>query len=441
MLFTKKDKLDYEFLPDAMELEQTPPKPLGRWLIWTILLIMAATVIWSYLGKVDVVASARGKVIADGRTNVLQPMEESSIKAIYVKEGEQVKKGQLLVAFDSTSTKADLDGIKKERTIAMIEREMLQAELNGVTYEPSNELAQSPEMNSVVDMQKRLRQAREQEYYSSYQAAELVVAQREKDLSNAKSSLETLQKNSELEEVKQADNTEGQEQTDLNSLLEQDMSSYKSEQNISEQRTTIQQAEDAISEAEKNITILTEKRKKDLLDLMVEAEKNIVNLTTELTKAQKRYNLQQLKSPVNGTIHGISSLTVGGVVSPAQSFISVVPTDTPLVVEATISNQDIGFIKKGQQVFLKVDTFPFQKYGYLYGEIEHISPDAFDDEKLGPIYKAAVSIDSMDSSRGLPIHLTPGMSLTAEVKTDQRRIIEFFLSPIAKATEESFKLR
>ncbi|MDN4617622.1 HlyD family type I secretion periplasmic adaptor subunit [Paenibacillus sp. PsM32] len=441
MLFRKKDRLDYEFLPDAMELEETPPLPLGRWLIWIIFLIFITTIIWSYYGKVDVVASARGKVIPDGRTNVLQPMEESSIKAIHVREGEQVKKGQLLVEFDSTSTKADVEGVKKELLIARVEKEMLQAELSEVQYVPSEEVHQSEDAQAVISMQENLRQAREQEYSYSHQAAELIVAQREKDLINAKSSLETLQKNSQLEVVKQLDNTEGEEQTDLNSILEDDMSMYKSEQEIEEQKTSIKQAEDAVEEAEKNVTVISEQRKKGLLDLMVTSEKSITNLTAELTKAQKRYNLQQLKSPVNGTIHGISSLTVGGIVSPAQSFISVVPNDTPMVVEATISNQDIGFIKKGQKVFLKIDTFPFQKYGYLYGEIEHISPDAFDDEKLGSIYKANVKIKSTNSSRNIPIHITPGMSLTAEIKTDERRIIEFFLSPIIKATEESFKLR
>lgn len=164
-------------------------------------------------------------------------------------------------------------------------------------------------------------------------------------------------------------------------------------------------------------------------------------LESELTKAEKRFELQQLASPVDGTVHGLSSFTIGGVVTSGEDVISIVPDDTPLIIEATIANQDIGFIKKGQAANVKVDTFPFQKYGYLQGEIIYVSPDAFEDEKLGPVFKAKLKVMSAETSSGNQIRLSPGMSVSVEAKTGQRRIIDFFLSPLKKVAEESFTLR
>lgn len=440
MLFRSEDKLEYEFLPDAIEIEQTPPAPLGRWLIWLVAILFTICIIWSVIGKVDVVATARGKVIPDGRTKVLQPMEESSIKGIFVKEGEKVKEGQLLVEFDSTVSGADVEGMKKELLIANVEKDMLNAELTGATFKENDTKYDFPTANEIINMQQKLRQARELEFQSNLQAAKLVVSQRRKLLTNEKSALQSLMKDFKLEEIKQNDMLNLQESSSTD-YLDKEIKLYKSSKNIDDQKNKIKQAEDAVKEAEQIVASIEEKRNHDLLDILVTTEKNITSLTAELKKAEKRLELQQLHSPVDGTIHGISSLTIGGVVSPSQPFISVVPENTPLIVEATISNQDIGFIKMNQMVFLKVDTFPFQKFGYLYGEIIFVSPDAFEDEKSGLIYKAKVKLNTNQSSRGYTMQLSPGMSLTAEVKTDQRRIIEFFLSPIIKYTEESFKLR
>lgn len=436
-----KDRLEYEFMPDAMEIEETPPLPLGRWLIWTIGSLFTIAVIWSCIGQVDEVATARGKVFPEGRTKVLQPMEEASIKSIFVEEGQRVKKGMVLIEFDSTVAVADQEGLQRGLMIAQIEKDMIAAELLGDPYVLSNYGAdgQQAEAKEIVDMQQQLREARDNAYASRLGAAELVVAQREKDVTLAQSKLESLQKQLQLNKLSRSE-----EQTDSTSvadLLKEDNKVIQSERDIADQERKIEQAEDALSEAQQNVSAIEEQRKRELLDLLVEKEKAITSLNAELTKATKKKDLQQLISPVDGTIHGISSLTIGGVVKPAEAVISVVPEDTPLIVEATVTNQDIGFIKIGQEVFLKVDTFPFQKYGYLYGELMHISPDAFDDEKLGPVYKAKVKIRSNESSRGVAIHLVPGMSLTAEVKTGQRRIIEFFLSPIMKSVEEGFKLR
>lgn len=447
MFASKKDRLDYEFLPAAIEVEETPPRPMGRWLIWLIVLLFTAAIIWSYLSKVDEVATARGKFIPDGHTKVVQPLEGGIINAIRVEEGQHVEKGEVLIELDTIALEADIDSLQKERFLSDVQQGMLEAELNGEAYAGSAEGASTEQQLSseeIMNMQTRLRQARENEYASNLEAAELLVSQRAQTVELEEAALTGLEQNYELdslESFESANNPEESAVTDSMALLQADNKLRQSEQEMDQQKQKIAQAEDALAEAKANKQALIEQRDRAVLDQMVANEKDRYRLDSELAKAEKKAQEQQLLSPVAGTVHGISSYTVGGVATAAQAVISVVPDDTPLIVEATVSNQDIGFIREGQEANVKVDTFPFQKYGYLSGKVVFVSPDAFDDEKVGPVFKAKVELSSNTTNRGQQIKLTPGMSVTVEAKTGKRRVIDFFLSPIKKMADESFKLR
>lgn len=443
----KRDRLEYEFLPAAIEVEETPPRPMGRWLIWLIVLLFTTAIVWSYVSKVDEVATARGKFIPDGHTKVVQPLEGGIIESIWVEEGQRVKKGEVLIELDTVALQADIESLEKERFLASVQQGMLEAELNGETYVGPAEGTTAEQKRSseeVMAMQTRLRQARENEYASNLEAAELAVAQRAQTVELEQAALTTLEQNYELDSLESFESTNNPEAVavaDSMALLQADQKLRQSEQEIEQQKQKIAQAEDALAESEAQKQALVEQRDRTVLDQMVANEKDQYRLDSELAKAQKKIEEQQLLSPVDGTVHGISSYTVGGVATAAQAVISVVPNDTPLIVEATISNQDIGFVQEGQEANVKVDTFPFQKYGYLPGKLVFVSPDAFDDEKLGPVFKAKIELMSDTTNRGQVINLTPGMSVTVEAKTGQRRVIDFFLSPIQKMADESFKLR
>lgn len=445
MFGLKSDRLEYEFLPAAVEIEETPPAPLGRWLIWTIIILFIIVMVWSYLGKVDEVAVARGKVIPDGRTKVLQPLEGGTIKEVLVTEGEHVQKGQLLIELDSTTSEADIQEMAKQLYVAKLQKAMLEAELEGKAFEGLEQGEAPPASSAIVaeevlQVQMQLREARDEEFDSKIKAAELVVSQTRQELHLEQSALELASKDYELALMK-SQNGGDENFTDSTDLLQADNDLNKTLLDIDSQEKKIIKAEDALAEAEENVISIKKQRSRTVLDELVENEKTLYTLESELTKAEKRFELQQLTSPVDGTVHGLSSFTIGGVVTSAEDVISIVPDDTPLIVEATIANQDIGFIKKGQAANVKVDTFPFQKYGYLQGEIIYVSPDAFEDEKLGPVFKAKLKVLSAETSSGNQIHLTPGMSVSVEAKTGQRRIIDFFLSPLKKVAEESFTLR
>ncbi len=443
--YFKGDNLEYEFLPPALEIEETPPSPARRVLIWAIFAMLILTFLWSYFGKVDEVAVARGKVIPDGRVKVIQPMETGVIKAIHVEEGQRVKEGQMLIELDPTIKQADVASTAKALSIHVTDKERLMEELNGEkTGNRQEAIGNGRKAKGIFELQNKLKEARESEYKAREDALRLIISQRENALFAAEAILTKLEKTyAILKEQEDAyRNLYKHEYISKMDLLNKQMEFHSAEQELEAQKRIARQAKDSLEEARKNLDALKKEREKGILSDIVDREKSITAIEGEVIKAKKRYELERLCSPVAGTVHGLASYTVGGVVTPAQPIVTVVPEGTPLIIEVMALNKDIGFLKVGQEAEVKLDTFPFQKYGTIKGKVAFISPDAFEDEKLGSVYKMKVELEKASinvDGNGIPV--SPGMAVTVEVKTNKRRIIEFFLSPIVKYAKESLTLR
>jgi len=437
--YFKNDNLEYEFLPPAIEIERTPVSPLRRALIWIIFILVIAAFAWAYFGKVDEVAVARGKVIPDGRVKVIQPMETGIIKAIHVHEGQAVKEGQLLIELDPTIKQADAESAAKALSIHAADKERLIAELNGETT-----IGKIGKSKGINGFQKKLKEARESEYKAKEEALKLVVAQRENALHASEAIRNKLGKTSAILIEQEAAYRKLYEKGFIAraEFLEKQKEYHAAVNEFEAQKKIVKQAADSFEEAQKNLDALKKEREKTLLTDIVEREKNIAAIEGEVIKAKKKYELENLISPVSGAVHGLASYTIGGVVTPAQPVVTIVPEGTPLVVEAMALNKDIGFLKEGQDAEIKLDTFPFQKYGTIKGKVMSISPDAFEDEKMGPVYKIKVNLERLHiNADGRNIPVSPGMAVSVEIKTNKRRIIEFFLSPIVKYADESLTLR
>ncbi len=216
----------------------------------------------------------------------------------------------------------------------------------------------------------------------------------------------------------------------------------RAEKELNEQRKLVEQIRDSLKESERNLEALKKERERSILDEIIEKERALAVLEGEFTKASKRHQLEKLCSPVDGTVHGLATYTIGGVVTSAQPTVIIVPEGTPLVVEAVVPNKDIGFIHLDQEAELKFDTFPFQKYGTIDAGLFYISPDAQEADKAGLVYKIKLRPKRFSIRvKGKDIPISPGMAVTAEIKTGQRRVIEFFLSPLIKHVDESLTLR
>jgi hemolysin D len=224
--------------------------------------------------------------------------------------------------------------------------------------------------------------------------------------------------------------------------LEREQARIEQEQDLASSRFKVAEIRAALMEAQQQQATLAAETRRQLLDQFSLASQKAASLEQEWVKADQRGRLMRMTAPVAGTVQQLAVSTVGGVVTPAQPLMVIVPKDNVLEVEAMLPNKDIGFVNPGQDAEVKVETFPFTKYGTIQGTIIQVSSDAIQDEKLGLIYSTRVKLarDTLRVENKI-VRLSPGMAVTVEVKTGSRRVIEYFLSPLMQVTSESLRER
>jgi hemolysin D len=214
------------------------------------------------------------------------------------------------------------------------------------------------------------------------------------------------------------------------------------ERDLAMQNNRVQEIRSSLSAAEEELRVLVADMRQQTLDQLRQANEQVAQLTPEVAKTGQRDGLMALRAPVDGTVQQLAVHTVGGVVTPAQPLLAVVPSNETLEVEATVLNKDIGFVRPGQAVTVKVESFPYTRYGYLTGTVSSVSHDAAQDEQLGLVFPARIRLDQAYLGvDGVRVRLTPGMALSAEVKTGRRRLITYLLSPLHRHTQETMRER
>ena len=316
-----------EFLPAVLEVQETPPLPLARAILWAIAGCLVAAVAWSALSRVDVVAVAGGKVIPSGKSKPVQAFESGRVRAIRVGEGDRVREGDVLVELDAAVSAADVNAARER--IAKLERTL-------------------PLIRERASAAARL------------------------------------------------------------------------------ERQGLLPRSDYLALAEQRIA----------------AEQDLAELRQELVKAQERQSWQTLRAPVSGRVQQLAVHAPGAVVTPAEALMVIVPGAPSLEVEAYVANKDIGFVSAGQDVEIKLEAFPFTRYGTLPGRVVGVSDDAIADDKLGLVYLARVALGRPDIEvDGRSVRLSPGMVVSVEIRTGRRRVIEYFLSPLSGLAHDSLRER
>ena len=366
---------ELEFLPAVLEVQESPPSPVGRAVAISIAAVFGFALLWAFFGKIDIIAVAQGKIVPGDRSKVIQPLESGVIKAIHVRDGSRVKAGDPLIELDTTAS-PDQERFQNEYFAAIIEVARLRALLaDKERFEVpagANPALIESERNRLRDQLTEYRSLRDQ-------------AQAYKELL-AKQYVPRLQY---LEvERKRAEK----------------MNEYTA----------------ALSSAE------TRAR----------------SLSKEITKAGTRADQQHLTAPIDGVVQQLAVHTVGGVVTPAQQLMVIASEEGLLEVEAILENKDIGFVNPDQDAEVKIDAFPFTRYGTVEGKVVSMSRDAVQVEKVGLVYTARVNLNrSTIHIENKEIRLTPGMTVAVEIKTGKRRLIEYFLSPLIQAGHESIRER
>jgi len=429
-----------EFLPAVLEIEHAPPSPIGRGITWTIIAVFTTGTLWATIGWIDIVATAQGKIIASGYSKVIQPYETGVITSIHVIDGQVVTRGEVLIELDPTQNRADRDRASNEYRAAKVDAARLRALIagNNAFDEPSDGDLQ------YILLQQQLLRDQLTEYHARVGAARDLIDQRQAALEETKENVRRLESTVPMETERANTFRRLFEQDAASKLdyLQAEQQRIDKTQELAGQRKKLVQDAAALSEAENNYRITTTEYQQTKQAELSIIETKAASLVQEVTKAGQKADLQRIISPIDGVVQQLAVHTVGGVVTPAQQLMVVVPQDHPAEIEAQIENKDVGFVREGQPVEIKVETFLFTLYGTIPGRVLSVSDDAASIEKVGLVYPTRISMDrSTIHVEGKQVNLSPGMAVTVEIKTGKRRLIEYLLSPLLKSVKESLRER
>ncbi|MEW6036663.1 MAG: HlyD family type I secretion periplasmic adaptor subunit [Pseudomonadota bacterium] len=436
---------EMEFLPAALALQDTPVSPAPRAAMWLLIAFALCALLWSVFGRIDIVATATGKLIPNARTKIIQPMETSVVRAIHVTDGQQVKAGDVLIELDDAMARADSQRLAHDIQFSRLKAARAKAFLDAIVRGAAPKLEAVDGVPApLVAQEARVLEGQWAELNAKLTQLDADIKRREAELRSTREIVRKLEQTLPIA-VRRAEDfgrLVDRKFVSQHDYLEREQARIELQADLAAQQSRIQELSAALQEARHQKSTLAAETRRATLDALNEADQRTVALRHELDKAEVRKKLMVLTAPVDGSVQQLAVHTVGGVVTPAQPLMMVVPNDNPLEAEAFVENKDIGFVRAGQEAEIKVETFPFTKYGTVHGRIDQVSDDAINDEKRGLIYSCRVKPErSTMQVEGKTVNLSPGMSVSVEIKTGKRQVIEYFLSPLIQHASESLHER
>jgi hemolysin D len=465
---------DQEFLPAALEILETPPSPVRMAMIVFFAMFVATALIWTYFGRFDIVAIAQGKIQPPGRVKIVQPVETAKVKRIAAINGTKVAEGDVLVEFESSDAQADVEALKA--TTLALEAEIHrrgQALAHGALRKAGDEKMATP---VIWPSHLPTRIFEREESVLGADLAQLEAALIALDA-------QRTQKNSEIQRLNEIISAQSalvanlQDRVDMRASLATSGSGSRAsvidgKEILLKEEAVLTGHRGNLREADASIRVLASEREKLLQTFITEntlkradAGKALDEASQRLIKAQTRLGHMTLRSPADGIVQASAVYTIGQVVTPAQEIMRIVPRGGSLEIEAYVPNKDIGFIEIGQEVAVKVESFPFTRYGMLAGKVTHIARDAIPQADAAQIegnparapesqtfagaqrmqnlvFPMTITIENPELViHGRPILMSPGMAVTAEIKTGSRRIIEYLFSPLVEVSSEAMRER
>jgi len=453
------------FLPAALEIVATPPSPIGRTIAATIILLFCAALVWAWWGTIEIVASATGKVVPSGRTKVIQPFEAGVVRAIRVQDGQAVKAGDVLIELDPTVNAAERDHLRNDLVAEQLNVARLRAALAAGNDALADFAPPADADPALVRTQRQLLLNQVAEHRAKIAALDGQQAQKEAEHATTAATIHKLE--TMIPVI--------QPRVDIRkTLMEKELGSkltyYETLQQLVEQQEELSVQKSRLLATEAAVAAIRQTRgqalaeyRRTLSDELAKSEQKANGLAQDVIKAEQKTRLQQLDAPVDGVVQQLAIHTVGGVVTPAQPLLVVVPSDSRLEIEAMVSNRDIGFVQPGQDAEIKIDTFNFTRYGLLHGQVLSVSQDAIirdrqqdranertpgtqsdTSEPKGQElnYSARISLDRTQMQiDDRMVNLSPGMAVTVEIKTGSRRILNYLLSPLLRYQSDALRER
>lgn len=442
----KRSEDELAFLPAHLELTDTPVSPASRWIMRAIMAFFAVALLWACIGQLEIVAVAPGKTVVGSRTKVIQPLEAGVVKRILVQDGQVVKAGDLLIELDATASSADYAKAGEALTAAKLAELRLAALADAYTHNRLPQLAANPGLPEARYAAERdLATSQFQAYQARRGNLHASLSQRQAELATVTALIPPLQDNARIATQRAEDYARLLKEGNYvgrHDYLLREQERIAAERDLAAQRQRRIELQAAIRGATEELHVLDTDARQQTLDGLRQAREQIAQYQPDVAKTGQRDKLMQLRAPVAGTVQQLAVHTVGGVVTPAQVLMAVVPSAETLEVEATVLNKDIGFVRAGQRATVKVESFPYTRYGYLEGEVQSVSHDAAQDERLGLVFPARVRLSHAALIiDGVKVQLTPGMNLSVEIKTGKRRVVDYLLSPLQQHANEAMRER
>lgn len=430
------------FSTSAIAMQAKPPARIARMVTLSICSMMLLAMLYAYFAHIDVVATMQGRIVPSGKTKVVQPLDAGIVRAIHVRDGQHVKAGEVLVELDPTTTNADSVRIQREMLEAEADVLRLTALLEGKDrFAPPDSLPSAIALN-----QQAVLASRQAEIRSRLAGLDADIARRQADREAVASSLKQAEASLPLVRKKYAMREELARAGHIaeTGLIETRLELLQLEKEADVQRNRLAESAASLNAAsQQKAQAVAEFRARVAAELADAARKRDV-ARQEWVKADKRRDQQLLRAPIDGVVQQLVVATVGGVVTPAQQLMIIAPDHHVLEVEAQAFNRDVGHLKAGQRAIVKVETYDFTRYGYLEGEVQWVGGDALNDQKLGLVYPLRIRLrdDATPYAvNGRKGRIAPGMSVTADVRIAERRLIEYFLAPMLRYKEESLRER
>lgn len=436
-----------DFAPAILTIQERPPSPMPRAVMWTLLALLAILLLWSLIGKLDIVATAQGKLVPQTYVKIVQPADAGIVREILVREGDRVRAEQVLLRLDTTLSEADTAIVAQEVELRSLQLRRIEAEMSDkkMTRLPGDSEALFRQVEAQAS-------ARRRAYQDTLRMEEAVLEQAKEELEGAQAQLIKLEKLLPIfrEEADSLAKLAEQGLVPKFQFAEKQRERIETEQNLFSQRRTVASLQSRIAESNGRIARVTSDYRQQLLTERVDSQAMLQKGQQELSKQQHRGRLSELRAPQDGIIKDVATYTVGAVVNAGTVLMSLVPVDEELIAEVMVKNEDVGFVREGQRVKVKLAAYPFQDYGMIEGTVKKISADASEpspqddqsdnedsDTPIAP-YKALVELEEQTlNNRGLDLPLAPGMQVVAEIRKGERTVMQYLLSPVEKTLSEA----
>lgn len=397
----KKDKeLKYDFMPSLLEIIERPAHKAGTVIILGVFTLLIAAIVWACLSEIDVVITSSGSIQPVGNLNVVQSYANGSVKSINITEGDYVEKDDVLIELDTQSLDIDVEQLDSQKKILV---------------------AQQKIYTKIKDGEK-LSEIKIDDYDDELKPYIQSIWDNDKSYHNT---LDNLEKD--------------KENADLNHQIAQiQLEEYEAngtEREAEMQELMVQQYELAKEQADVKIKDTKTQYSSQVNSKLSEISGQLDEIETNLEKYSLSKDYQYITAPVSGHINSINVNTIGAAVTSAQELVTIVPDNTPVEMVCYVKNMDIADVEIGMEAEIKLEAYPYNKYGTVKGKVKYISPSAFVSEQIGSVYLVKIEITDKHDD----IDIISGLSGSVEIKTDKRTVIDYFLEPIMKVFAESLK--